>query len=43
MLEFEPVKGADAESLTPKAIDNNLIDKLAKEGFIEKAFGKDAR
>jgi len=43
VLEFEPVKGADAESLTPKAIDNSLIDKLAKEGFIEKAFRKDAR
>jgi len=38
VLEFEPVKGVDAETLTPKVIDNSLIDKLVKEGFIDKAF-----
>ena len=27
VLEFEPVKGADAESLTPKAIDNRCASK----------------
>lgn len=43
VLEFEPVKGADAETVTPKAIDNSIVDKLAKEGFIEKAFSKTAR
>lgn len=42
-LEFEPVKGVDAETLTPKVIDNSLVDKLAKEGFIEKIFGKSSR
>ena len=39
-LEFEPVKGVDAESLTAKVIDNSIVDKLAKEGFIEKVFAK---
>jgi NitT/TauT family transport system substrate-binding protein len=39
-LEFEPVKGVDAETLTPKVIDNSIVDKLAKEGFIEKVFAK---
>jgi hypothetical protein len=36
----EPVKGVDAESLTVKVIDNSIVDKLAKEGFIEKVFAK---
>ncbi|HSF60044.1 MAG TPA: ABC transporter substrate-binding protein, partial [Candidatus Binatia bacterium] len=40
VLEFEPVKGIDAETLTPKVIDNSVVDKLAKEGFIEKVFIK---
>ena len=40
VLEFEPVKGADAETLTPKVIDNSVVEKIAKEGFIEKVFGK---
>jgi ABC-type nitrate/sulfonate/bicarbonate transport system substrate-binding protein len=43
VLEFEPVKGVDADSLTSKVIDNSIVDKLAKEGFIEKAFSKGAR
>jgi len=43
VLEFEPVKGVDAETLTPKVIDNGVVDKLAKEGFIEKAFAKAGR
>jgi len=43
VLEFEPVKGVDAETLTPKVIDNSVVDKLAKEGFIEKAFAKAGR
>ncbi len=37
-LEFEPVKGVDAESLTPKVIDNSIVDKLTKEGFIERLY-----
>lgn len=40
VLEFEPIKGADAEVLAAKLIDNSIIDKLVKEGFIEKVFGK---
>ena len=43
VLEFEPVKGIDAETLTPKVIDNSVVDKLAKEGFIEKVFAKAGR
>ena len=43
VLEFEPVKGVDAETLTQKVIDNSVVDKIAKEGFIEKIFGKSAR
>ena len=43
VLEFEPVKGVDAETLTPKVIDNSVVDKLVKDGFIEKIFGKAAR
>jgi NitT/TauT family transport system substrate-binding protein len=39
-LEFEPVKGVDAETLTAKVIDNSIVDKLAKEGFIDKVFAK---
>jgi hypothetical protein len=42
-LEFEPVKGVDAEALVPKAIDNSLIEELVKEGFIERVFGKGVR
>ena len=43
VLEFEPVKGVDADTLAPKAIDNSIVDKLVKEGFIEKTFAKSAR
>ena len=43
VLEFEPVKGADAETLTPKVIDNSIVEKIAKEGFIDKVFGKSLR
>ena len=40
VLEFEPVKGVDAETLAPKVIDNSVVDKLVKEGFIEKVFAR---
>lgn len=40
VLEFEPVKGADADALIPKMIDNGLVDKLAREGFIDKTFAR---
>ena len=42
VLEFEPVKGVDADSLALKVIDNGIVDKLVREGFIEKAFAKSA-
>ena len=41
VLEFEPVKGVDADSLALKVIDNGIIDKLVREGFIEKAFAEE--
>jgi NitT/TauT family transport system substrate-binding protein len=43
VLEFEPVKGVEAETLTPKVIDNSVVDKLVKEGFIEKVFARTGR
>jgi len=43
VLEFEPVKGVDAESLTAKVIDNRIVEKLAREGFIDRAFAKGSR
>jgi NitT/TauT family transport system substrate-binding protein len=43
VLELEPAKGADAETLTAKVIDNSIVEKIAKEGFIEKVFGKSLR
>jgi ABC-type nitrate/sulfonate/bicarbonate transport system substrate-binding protein len=43
VLEFEPVKGVEAESLAAKVIDNGIVDKLAKEGFIDKIFARSAR
>jgi len=42
-LLVEPVKGVDAETLTAKVIDNSVVDKLVKDGFIEKVFAKAAR
>jgi ABC-type nitrate/sulfonate/bicarbonate transport system substrate-binding protein len=43
VLEFEPVKSVDPESLTSKVINNSIVDRLAKEGFIDKLFNKGAR
>ena len=43
VLEFEPVTGVDAETLTAKVIDNSVVDKLVKDGFIEKVFAKTGR
>lgn len=43
VLEFEPVKGVDAEALAPKAIDNSLVEELVKEEFVERIFGKEVR
>jgi NitT/TauT family transport system substrate-binding protein len=43
VLEFEPVKGVKAETLTAKVIDNGVVDKLAKDGFFDKVFGRAGR
>jgi hypothetical protein len=43
VLEFEPVKGIDAEMLIPNVIDNSIVDKIVKEGFVERVFGKPLR
>jgi NitT/TauT family transport system substrate-binding protein len=43
VLEFEPVKGVDAETLAPKVIDNSIVDKLVKEGFIDRVFARVGR
>jgi ABC-type nitrate/sulfonate/bicarbonate transport system substrate-binding protein len=40
VLEFEPVKGVELDALTSRVIDNSLVDKLVKEGFIERIFAK---
>jgi hypothetical protein len=42
VLEFEPVKGI-AEMLIPNVIDNSIVDKIVKEGFVERVFGKPLR
>jgi hypothetical protein len=43
LLEFDPVKGVDAETLTAKMIDNSVVDQLLQEKFIQKQFGKEFR
>lgn len=43
LLEFDPVKGIDAETLKAKMIDNSIVDQLIAEKFIEKQFGKESR
>ena len=42
-IEIESIKGTSAEQLSEKLVDNSIIDRLVKEGFIEKVFGKTAR
>jgi ABC-type nitrate/sulfonate/bicarbonate transport system substrate-binding protein len=42
-VEIESIKGATAEQLADKLIDNSIVDRLVKEGFIDRAFGKAAR
>jgi hypothetical protein len=40
LLEFDPVKGVDADTLAAKMIDNSIVDQLIAEKFIDKQFGK---
>src|SRR5581483_1318096 len=43
LLEFDPVKGVEAEALTARMIDNSIVDQLPQEQFIQKQFGKEFR
>ncbi|MBI4528522.1 MAG: ABC transporter substrate-binding protein [Deltaproteobacteria bacterium] len=43
VLEFEPIKGAEADALAAKLIDNSIVDRLVRDGFIERVFGKTKR
>jgi ABC-type nitrate/sulfonate/bicarbonate transport system substrate-binding protein len=43
LLEFDPVKGVDADALAAKMIDNTIVDQLLREGFIQKQLGKEFR
>jgi len=42
-IELESIKGTNAEVLAEKLVDNSLVDRLVKEGFIEKVFSKGSR
>lgn len=42
-IEIESIKGASAEQLTAKLVDNSIVDRLVKEGFADKVFGKSRR
>jgi NitT/TauT family transport system substrate-binding protein len=42
-IEIESIKAASAEQLTEKLVDNSIVDRLVKEGFIDKVFGKAGR
>jgi ABC-type nitrate/sulfonate/bicarbonate transport system substrate-binding protein len=42
-IEIESIKGATAEQLAEKLIDNSIVDRLVKEGFTDKVFGKTKR
>jgi NitT/TauT family transport system substrate-binding protein len=42
-IEIESIKGASAEQLTDKLVDNSIVDRLVKEGFTDKVFGKSRR
>lgn len=43
LLEFDPVKGVDPETLKATMIDNSIVDQLIAEKFIEKQFAKELR
>lgn len=42
-IEIESVKGASVEQLADRLIDNSIVDRLVKEGFTERVFGKSGR
>ena len=43
LLEFDSVKGVDAEALAAKMIDNSIVDQLVAEKFVQKQFGSNPR
>jgi len=43
LLEFDPVKGVEADALTARMIDNSIVDQLLREQFIQRQFGKEFR
>jgi ABC-type nitrate/sulfonate/bicarbonate transport system substrate-binding protein len=43
LLEFDPVKGVEADALAAKMIDNSIVDQLLREGFIQTQLGKEFR
>ena len=42
-IEIEAIEGARAEQLTARLVDNSIVDRLVKEGFTERVFGKAGR
>ncbi len=42
-LEFANIKDVNADALAAEIIDNSFVDKMIKEKFLEKLFGKDLR
>ena len=43
LLEFDPVKGVEADALTARMIDNSIVDQLLDKNFIQRQFGKEFR
>ncbi len=42
-LEFANIKDVNADALAAELIDNSFVDRMVKEKFLEKLFGKDLR
>jgi hypothetical protein len=42
-IEVESIKGASAAQLTDKLVDNSIVDRLVRDGFTDRVFGKSAR
>ena len=42
-VEIESIKDSSVEQLADKLIDNRIVDRLVKEGFTAKVFGKGGR
>jgi len=43
VLDFSNIKDIKSEALSEQFIDNSFVDRLAKEKFLEKVFGKELR